>query len=54
MNRMLGLVLGLGVGILASSLVLLAVVAAPLPHRAHRVVIASWSAPRLLLEDIRL
>jgi uncharacterized membrane protein required for colicin V production len=48
-NRMLGLALGVGVGILASALVLLAVVHAPLPGPAHRVVARSWSAPRLFL-----
>jgi len=46
-NRACGLAVGLLGGILASSLVLLVLVLAPLPRPLHRAVRVSWCAPRL-------
>jgi len=50
LNRMLGLLVGFGSGLIAAALVLLAIVHAPLPHAAHRAIVESWSVPRLFRE----
>ncbi len=46
-NRAFGLFVGLIAGVVASALVLLALVHAPLPRSVRRVIATSWCAPRL-------